>query len=88
MALVAQDVSTFALPGPSTMARYGHRDRGRDDPRRPVLMRSASADSGADDRELLLAGAVTVNGARETRRGRQLDRGDMVAVGAQTVRVV
>jgi ribosome-associated protein YbcJ (S4-like RNA binding protein) len=36
----------------------------------------------------LLASGVTVNGARETRRGRQLDRGDMVAVGAQTVRVV
>jgi ribosome-associated protein len=31
---------------------------------------------------------VTVNGDPEARRGRQLHRGDMVAVGEQAVRVV
>ena len=52
-----------------------------------LLKLSALADSGADARELLLTSAVTVNGDAETRRGRQLHRGDVVAVGEQTVRV-
>ena len=38
------------------------------------------ADSGAHARELLEDGAVTVNGEDETRRGRQLVRGDVVEV--------
>jgi ribosome-associated protein len=53
-----------------------------------LLKLSALADSGADARELLLASAVTVNGDPETRRGLQRHRGDVVAVGEQTVRVV
>ena len=52
-----------------------------------LLKLSAVADSGAAARELLRASAVTVNGEPETRRGRQLHRGDLVAVGEQTVRV-
>jgi ribosome-associated protein len=52
-----------------------------------LLKLSALADSGADARELLLASEVTVNGEPEARRGRQLHRGDIVAVGEQTVRV-
>ena len=38
------------------------------------------ADSGADAKLLLADGAVLVNGEVETRRGRQLVRGDVVAV--------
>ena len=38
------------------------------------------ADSGADARALLEDGEVTVNGEPETRRGRQLRRGDVVVV--------
>jgi ribosome-associated protein len=53
-----------------------------------LLKLSALADSGADARELLLASGVTVNGESEVRRGRQLHRGDVVAVGEQAVRVV
>jgi ribosome-associated protein len=45
-------------------------------------------DSGADAKELLLASAVTVNGEPESRRGRQLHHGDVVAVGEDAVRVV
>jgi ribosome-associated protein len=52
-----------------------------------LLKLSALADSGADARELLLASEVTVNGEPEARRGRQLHRGDVVAVGEQAVRV-
>jgi len=37
-------------------------------------------DSGADAKALLADGEVTVNGEPETRRGRQLVRGDRVAV--------
>jgi len=40
------------------------------------------ADSGAQARELLEDGAVTVNGEDEARRGRQLHRGDVVVVDA------
>jgi ribosome-associated protein len=53
-----------------------------------LLKLSALADSGADARELLLSSVVTVNGDPEVRRGRQLHRGDVVAVGEQTIRVV
>ena len=46
------------------------------------------ADSGADAKALVDDGAVTVNGEPERRRGRQLVRGDVVAVlGAEPVRV-
>jgi ribosome-associated protein len=42
------------------------------------------ADSGAHARELLEDGAVTVNGEDETRRGRQLVKGDVVEVDLPT----
>jgi ribosome-associated protein len=44
-------------------------------------------DNGAEARPLLAEGAVAVNGRTETRRGRQLVRGDVVALGQQAVRV-
>ena len=53
-----------------------------------LLKLSDLADSGADARDLLLEGGVTVNGELETRRGRQLHRGDVVALGEHTARVV
>ena len=46
------------------------------------------ADTGADAKALLDGGRVTVNGVPETRRGRQLARGDVVQVPlADPVRV-
>ena len=45
------------------------------------------ADTGADARVLLDLGEVEVNGESETRRGRQLRPGDVVAVGEEQVRV-
>jgi ribosome-associated protein len=45
------------------------------------------AGSGADARDLLLESGVTVNGEVEVRRGRQLHRGDVVAIGEHAVRV-
>jgi ribosome-associated protein len=53
-----------------------------------LLKLSDLADSGADARDLLLEGGVTVNGEPETRRGRQLHRGDVVALGDQSAKVV
>jgi ribosome-associated protein len=50
-----------------------------------LLQVAALADSGADAKAVLLENGVTVNGEPETRRGRQLHRGDTVAVGDQTV---
>ena len=52
-----------------------------------LLKLSAMADSGAEARALLLENGVTVNGEPETRRGRQLHRGDVVAIGEHAVRV-
>ncbi len=44
-------------------------------------------DNGADAKPLLMQGLVAVNGDMETRRGRQLVKGDVVTVGAESVRV-
>lgn len=44
--------------------------------------------TGAQVKDVLLSGAVTVNGEPEERRGRQLRRGDVVAVeGMGQVRI-
>jgi ribosome-associated protein len=43
--------------------------------------------SGGGAKALIAAGGVSVNGETETRRGRKLRAGDVVAVGAQQVRV-
>jgi ribosome-associated protein len=44
-------------------------------------------DSGSDAKALLSGGMVRVNGAPETRRGRQLVNGDLVQVAAASARV-
>ncbi|MGH3424885.1 MAG: RNA-binding S4 domain-containing protein [Nocardioidaceae bacterium] len=52
-----------------------------------LLKLAGLVDSGADVKLLLADGAVEVNGEVETRRGRQLADGDVVAFGGETVRV-
>jgi ribosome-associated protein len=52
-----------------------------------LLKLAGLAESGGHARELVQDGAVQVNGAVETRRGRQLQRGDIVTVDGETVRV-
>jgi ribosome-associated protein len=53
------------------------------------LMKLAGlVDSGSDVKPLLEQGLVTVGGRPETRRGRQLKKGDVVRVGAEQVRLV
>lgn len=52
-----------------------------------LLKLAGLAASGGEARALLEAGAVTVNDEGEGRRGRQLRRGDVVAVGDERVRV-
>jgi len=44
-------------------------------------------DAGSDAKPLLAQGRVAVNGETETRRGRRLERGDVVTVGDASVRV-
>jgi ribosome-associated protein len=44
--------------------------------------------AGSDVKSLLAAGQVRVNAEPETRRGRQLVRGDEVSVAGETYRVV
>ena len=66
----------------------GDRDSRRHDPLGQLLQLSAVAGSGSEARALLLEQGVTVNGEPETRRGRQLHRGDVVAVGDTAVRVI
>jgi ribosome-associated protein len=45
-------------------------------------------DAGSDVKELLASGTVQVNGESETRRGRQLHRGDVIDVGAAQLTIV
>lgn len=44
-------------------------------------------DTGGELKDLIAAGEVLVNGEVDLRRGRQLRRGDVVAVGGDTIRV-
>ena len=44
-------------------------------------------DNGAEAKPLMIQGLVSVNGDTETRRGRQLVKGDVVPLGDQAVRV-
>ena len=52
-----------------------------------ALKLSGLAESGGEARALVEDGAVTVNAAVETRRGRQLRHGDVVAVGYAALRI-
>lgn len=53
-----------------------------------LLKLAGLVDTGADARAVLEAGEVTVGGRVETRRGRQLRPGDVVAVAGRRVRLV
>jgi ribosome-associated protein len=53
-----------------------------------LLKLAGLADSGGEAKALLASGSVQVNGEPETRRGRQLHDGDVVAAGDETVRIV
>ncbi|HEU4811617.1 MAG TPA: RNA-binding S4 domain-containing protein [Nocardioides sp.] len=44
-------------------------------------------ESGAEAKPLVVGGAVRVNGEVETRRGRQLVKGDVVELGGMSARV-
>ena len=52
-----------------------------------LLKLAGRADSGGEARELVQDGAARVNGEVETRRGRRLQRGDVVDVAGDAVRV-
>jgi ribosome-associated protein len=51
-----------------------------------ALKLSGLAESGGEARALVEDGVVTVNDTIETRRGRQLRHGDVVAVGDDALR--
>ena len=53
-----------------------------------LLKLAGLVDAGSDVKVLLEQGQVTVGGRPETRRGRQLKKGDVVAVGEEKVRLV
>ena len=53
-----------------------------------LLKLAGIAGSGSEARALLLENVVTVNGEPESRRGRQLHRGDVVAIGDDAIRLV
>jgi ribosome-associated protein len=52
-----------------------------------ALKLSGLAESGGEARALIEDGMVTVNAEVETRRGRQLRHGDVVAVGDDVLRI-
>lgn len=53
-----------------------------------LLKLAGMTDSGGEARELVQEGAVRVNGAVETRRGRQLRHGDVVEALGERLRVI
>lgn len=53
-----------------------------------LLKLTSLVDQGADAKLVLASDEVRVNGEVETRRGRQLARGDVVTLGATSVRIV
>ena len=53
-----------------------------------LLKLADAVDAGSDVKQLLATGEVTVNGEVETRRGRQLVRGDEVSTRAEDLKVV
>ena len=52
-----------------------------------LLQVAGLAESGGEAKALLATGTVRVNGEPETRRGRQLVPGDVVAVAEESVRI-
>jgi ribosome-associated protein len=52
-----------------------------------LLKLAGIVEDGAQAREAIEAGEVTVNGEAETRRGRQLHVGDTVTLGGETLRI-
>jgi ribosome-associated protein len=52
-----------------------------------LLKLAGLAGTGGEARALLEAGTVRVNAEVETRRGRQLRRGDVVAMGGEDIRI-
>ncbi|MGH9297566.1 MAG: RNA-binding S4 domain-containing protein [Acidimicrobiales bacterium] len=52
-----------------------------------LLKLAGLVDSGSDARPLLETESVFVNGEVETRRGRQLVRGDVVSLDGEEVRI-
>ncbi len=53
-----------------------------------LLKLAGVADDGSEAKALLVAGRAMVNGEPETRRGRQLHPGDVVALDGEQLRVV
>jgi ribosome-associated protein len=53
-----------------------------------LLKLAGVVESGGDVKAVLETGVVRVNGEVETRRGRQLHRGDVIALRGQQLRVV
>lgn len=45
-------------------------------------------ESGGDGKQRIRAGEVSVNGEPETRRGRKLQRGDLVKLGDERLRII
>ena len=52
-----------------------------------LLKAAGLAGTGGEAKLLLAEGGVRVNGEPESRRGRQLRRGDVVSVGGDDVRI-
>ena len=52
-----------------------------------VLKAAAIAESGAEAKEMIQSGDVSVNGQNETRRGRKLYPGDTVSVDGEELQI-
>lgn len=69
--------STREIPIRDEMVRLGQ-----------LLKLADLVDAGSDVKELLASGTVQVNGEAETRRGRQLHRGDVIEISGAKLTIV
>ncbi len=52
-----------------------------------VLKAAGFVESGADAKEVIQSGQVSVNGETETRRGRKLHKGDIASYDGKEIRI-
>ena len=52
-----------------------------------VLKASGMVESGAEAKEVIQSGQVSVNGETETRRGRKLHKGDIASYDGKEIRI-
>jgi len=84
--IIAQHAGEWSLRGAEALVRWQHPERGLLYPGQ-FLKLANLIESGAEAKEVIADGMVSVNGEVEDRRGRQLRDGDVVEIGGMAAKV-